>query len=95
MIVTYIYVNIYAYSHILFKTPLIGDSNLGKSSIILRYTEHTFNEKLINSIEVDFKSKKFTIEDKIVKLQIGLILYSSIIIYLCSEILQFKKNLEA
>ena len=42
----------------LFKVLLLGDSDVGKSSLILRYTEETFNSKLVNSIGVDFKMKK-------------------------------------
>ena len=42
----------------LFKVLLLGDSDVGKSSLILRYTDETFNSKLINSIGVDFKMKK-------------------------------------
>ena len=57
----------------MFKILLIGDSGVGKSSIILRYTDNTFNEKLINSIGVDFKMKKITFKEKVIKIQIVLI----------------------
>ena len=42
----------------LFKVLLLGDSGTGKSSLILRYTENTFNSSLVSSIGVDFKVKK-------------------------------------
>jgi len=54
----------------LFKVLLLGDSDVGKSSLILRYTDETFNSKLVNSIGVDFKMKKKEIDGKIVKVQI-------------------------
>ena len=54
----------------LFKALLLGDSDVGKSSLILRYTEETFNSKLVNSIGVDFKMKKKEVDGKIIKLQI-------------------------
>ena len=54
----------------LFKVLLLGDSDVGKSSLILRYTEETFNSKLVNSIGVDFKMKKREIDGKIIKVQI-------------------------
>jgi len=54
----------------LFKVLLLGDSDVGKSSLILRYTEETFNSKLVNSIGVDFKMKKKEIDNKIIKVQI-------------------------
>ena len=41
-----------------FKVLLLGDSGTGKSSLILRYTEDTFNSSLVSSIGVDFKVKK-------------------------------------
>ena len=54
----------------LFKVLLLGDTDVGKSSLILRYTEETFNSKLVNSIGVDFKMKKKEIDGKITKVQI-------------------------
>ena len=54
----------------LFKVLLLGDSGVGKSSLILRYTDETFNSKLVNSIGVDFKMKKKEIDGKIIKIQI-------------------------
>ena len=54
----------------LFKVLLLGDSDVGKSSLILRYTDETFNSKLVNSIGVDFKMKKREIDGKVVKVQI-------------------------
>ena len=54
----------------LFKVLLLGDSGVGKSSLILRYTEETFNSKLVNSIGVDFKMKKKEVDGKVIKVQI-------------------------
>ena len=54
----------------LFKVLLLGDSGTGKSSLILRYTENTFNSSLVSSIGVDFKVKKKEIDGKVIKIQI-------------------------
>ena len=54
----------------LFKVLLLGDSGTGKSSLILRYTDNTFNSALVSSIGVDFKVKKKEIDGKIIKIQI-------------------------
>ena len=55
---------------VLFKVLLLGDSGTGKSSLILRYTEDTFNSTLVSSIGVDFKVKKQNIDGKIIKIQV-------------------------
>ena len=55
---------------VLFKVLLLGDSGTGKSSLILRYTEDTFNSTLVSSIGVDFKVKKKNIDGKIIKIQV-------------------------
>ena len=57
-------------SNLLFKILLLGDSGVGKSSIILRYIENIFSQNLMNSIGVDFKLKTIEIDNKIIKLQI-------------------------
>lgn len=54
----------------LFKILLIGSSNVGKSSILLRYTEDNFFESYISTIGVDFKIKTIEINNNIIKLQI-------------------------
>ena len=54
----------------LFKILLLGDSGVGKSSIILRYIDNMFSTNLMNSIGVDFKLKNIQVENKKVKLQI-------------------------
>ena len=54
----------------LFKVLLLGDSDVGKSSLILRYTDDTFNSSLVSSIGVDFKVKKKELNGKIIKIQI-------------------------
>ena len=54
----------------LFKVLLLGDSGTGKSSLILRYTDDTFNSSLVSSIGVDFKVKKKELNGKIIKIQI-------------------------
>ena len=48
----------------------MGDSGVGKSSIILRYIENSFSVNLMNSIGVDFKLKNIEIDNTKIKLQI-------------------------
>ena len=40
-----------------FKLLTLGESTVGKSSIILRYTQNEFNASLLSSIGVDFNQK--------------------------------------
>ncbi|MBA2656591.1 MAG: GTP-binding protein [Tatlockia sp.] len=54
----------------LFKIRLIGDPGVGKSSLLLRFTDDSFTESFITSIGVDFKIKNLQIKDKQCKLQI-------------------------
>lgn len=41
----------------IFKILLIGNASVGKSSILLRFSEGTFKEDLGNTVGVDFKVK--------------------------------------
>jgi Ras-related protein Rab-1A len=54
----------------LFKLLLIGDSGVGKSSLLTRFTESVFSDSYMSTIGVDFKIQTLMIDDKIVKLQI-------------------------
>ena len=57
------------YDHV-FKLLLIGDAGVGKSSILLRYTDNTFDEHLQSTIGVDFKVKIAVKDGKKIKLTI-------------------------
>ncbi|PAA90314.1 hypothetical protein BOX15_Mlig001100g1 [Macrostomum lignano] len=57
------------YSH-LFKLLIIGDSGVGKSSLLVRYTDDTFSGSYITTIGVDFKIKTIEVNGVRVKLQI-------------------------
>lgn len=53
----------------LFKLLLIGDSGVGKSCLLLRFTDDTYTESYISTIGVDFRIKTMVIDGKVVKLQ--------------------------
>jgi Ras-related protein Rab-1A len=55
---------------ILAKSIIIGDSSVGKSSLLYRYTDHDWNPHYIATIGVDFKVMTFERSSKIVKLQL-------------------------
>ena len=55
---------------IIFKIILIGDSSVGKTNILSRYLNNTFDEEIKPTVGVEFNSKSFKIEDNIVKAQI-------------------------
>jgi Ras-related protein Rab-18 len=46
------------------KLLLIGDSSVGKSSILLRFTDDTFSEKHAATIGVDFKTRDMNFRGK-------------------------------
>jgi Ras-related protein Rab-1A len=53
-----------------FKVLLRGDDNVGKSCLILRYTDDIYVSSPISSIGVDFKTKSIALNGDTVKLQI-------------------------
>ena len=54
----------------LFKILLIGNSNVGKSSLFLRYVDEIWKDNFVPTIGVDFKIKSIKIDNKTIKLQI-------------------------
>ena len=54
----------------IFKLILIGNSGVGKSSILQRYIQKVFNDSYSSTIGVDFFMKSITIGDKSIKLQL-------------------------
>jgi len=49
---------------------LIGDSGVGKSCLLRRFTDREFSESSVFTIGVDFKFRSLTIRGKVVKLQL-------------------------
>ncbi|KAI1297921.1 Ras-related protein Rab-10 [Halotydeus destructor] len=57
------------YDH-LFKLLLIGDSGVGKTCILFRFSDDAFNHTFISTIGIDFKIKTIELRGKKIKLQI-------------------------
>ena len=57
------------YDH-LFKLLIIGDSGVGKSSLLVRFADNTFSGNYITTIGVDFKIRTINVNGERVKLQI-------------------------
>ena len=54
----------------IFKVLLLGNSDVGKSSLLLRYVDGTWSDSFVPTIGVDFKIKTMEINSKKVKMQI-------------------------
>eukprot|EP01101_Sappina_pedata_P013469 TRINITY_DN9735_c0_g1_i1.p1 TRINITY_DN9735_c0_g1~~TRINITY_DN9735_c0_g1_i1.p1 ORF type:complete len:220 (+),score=44.95 TRINITY_DN9735_c0_g1_i1:26-661(+) len=54
----------------LIKLLLIGDSGVGKSCLLMRFSDDSFVPSFITTIGIDFKVRTLEIDGKLVKLQI-------------------------
>ncbi|XP_054810852.1 ras-related protein RABA1f [Prosopis cineraria] len=54
----------------LFKVVLIGDSGVGKSNLLSRFTKNEFSLESKSTIGVEFATRSVHVDDKIVKAQI-------------------------
>lgn len=54
----------------IYKIMLLGDSGVGKTSILLRFTDDIFTKSLESTIGVDFKMKSIKVENTSIQLQI-------------------------
>ncbi|KAI9593396.1 ras family-domain-containing protein [Syncephalis fuscata] len=57
------------YDH-LFKFLLIGDSGVGKSCLLLRFTDDSFTPSFITTVGIDFKVRTIQLYGRRIKLQI-------------------------
>lgn len=55
---------------LLFKLLLIGDSGVGKTCLLFRFSDDAFNTTFISTIGIDFKIKTIELGGKRIKLQI-------------------------
>ena len=54
----------------LFKVVLIGDSGVGKTSVIQMFEHSKFTDNFKPTIGADFSNKEVTLDDRVVTLQI-------------------------
>lgn len=54
----------------LFKVVLIGDSGVGKSNLLSRFTRNEFSLESKSTIGVEFATRSIRVEEKVVKAQI-------------------------
>jgi Ras-related protein Rab-1A len=52
----------------LFKYILIGESAVGKSALLLRFSDGLFTDSFLPTIGVDFKIRTVELDNKIIKL---------------------------
>ena len=77
------------YDHLV-KLLMIGDSGVGKSCLLLRFSDDSFSTNFITTIGIDFKLKTVEIDGKRVKLQI----WDTVNIIICLPIHQNRQKIE-
>uniref|UniRef100_A0AB39JEI8 Ras-Related Protein Rabd2A-Like n=1 Tax=Florenciella sp. virus SA2 TaxID=3240092 RepID=A0AB39JEI8_9VIRU len=53
-----------------FKTIILGDSGVGKSTLVYKFHNNIYNENVDSTVGISFGSKQLIIDDKIIKIQI-------------------------
>lgn len=54
----------------MFKLLIIGNSSVGKTSFLFRYSDDSFTSSFVSTVGIDFKVKTVYQQDKRIKLQI-------------------------
>lgn len=54
----------------IYKIVLIGDSGVGKTNIVGRFTDDNFELETKSTIGVEFRSRTINVDDKIIKIQV-------------------------
>ena len=54
----------------IFKILLVGDMSAGKTSLMLRFTDATFNHKQPSTVGIDYKCKRLFIDEENFKVQV-------------------------
>ena len=54
----------------LLRLLILGDSYVGKTSLIVRFSDNEFFENVLSTIGIDFKIKTLELNDKLIKVQI-------------------------
>ena len=62
--------NIFNHSDHVLKFVIVGNSSVGKSSLLMRFSDDSFSDSYLTTVGVDFKFKTLKIDDSSVKLQI-------------------------
>ena len=52
----------------LFKIVVVGNSSVGKTALIIRFSDDDFQESYLATVGVDFRFKTLEIEDRKIKL---------------------------
>ena len=55
---------------LVFKFIIVGDTDVGKSCIVLRFTDNTFNAKTESTVGVEFGARTLFLDKKTIKLQL-------------------------
>lgn len=53
-----------------YKILILGESYVGKTSILYKFSDDTFKDNRLNTIGIDFEKKDLNIDNKVVRLQI-------------------------
>ena len=59
----------------MFKLLIIGNSSVGKTSFLFRYSDDTFTSSFVSTVGIDFKVKTVFQQGKRIKLQIWVCLF--------------------
>jgi len=53
-----------------FKVVLLGEGRVGKTSLVLRYTQNTFDDKTASTVQASFQTKRLNVDGQSVNLAV-------------------------